>query len=196
MIPAQTNIRLIVGLGNPGEKYAGTRHNAGAWFVENLAREYHVHLKLEPKFHGQVAAIEVAGQKIWLLIPTTFMNASGQSVQAMLKFYQIDPPSILVAHDELDFPAGVTRIKQEGGHGGHNGLRDIIAHLHTGLFSRLRIGIGHPGDRNHVLEYVLNPPSKSDFEKISLSLQQAMNIVPDLVKGEIQKAIQQLHSEN
>jgi PTH1 family peptidyl-tRNA hydrolase len=194
LIPLETSIRLIVGLGNPGEKYAATRHNAGAWFVERLADAHQVKLKLEPKFHGQIGAVQITGQRVWLLLPTTFMNASGQSVRAFCQFYQIPPEAILVAHDELDFSPGVVRIKQEGGHGGHNGLRDIIAHLHTDHFSRLRIGIGHPGHRDQVLDYVLNNPSKKDYEEISQSFQQVIEVLPDLVEGDVQKAIRQLHS--
>ncbi len=190
-----TGIRLIVGLGNPGDKYDQTRHNAGAWFVEQLAAADHIQLQAEPKFQGKVGALTLVTQKVWLLLPTTFMNASGQSVRAMSQFYQIPPESILVAHDELDFPAGVVRLKQEGGHGGHNGLRDLIAHLQTDRFMRLRIGIGHPGHRSQVLDYVLNRPSKADFEKIMDGIQLAANVLPDLIAGQTQQAIQKLHDQ-
>ncbi len=194
MSEAQSSIRLIVGLGNPGEKYEHTRHNAGAWFVEALAAEWGVKLRLEAKFQGLVAPFNSAGHNGWLLLPTTFMNASGQSVRSISQFYQIPPEGILVAHDELDFPPGTVRLKEQGGHGGHNGLRDIMQHLKTDRFHRLRVGIGHPGDRNEVLNYVLNPPSKQDKMLIVDAIQQSFQVLPDLLVGDIQKAILKLHT--
>jgi len=190
----QTVIRLIVGLGNPGEEYTHTRHNAGAWFVEQLAAESSVKFLSENKFQGRVAAIQEAAHKCWLLLPNTFMNHSGQAVRAFSQFYQIAPEEILVAHDELDFPAGVVRLKQGGGHGGHNGLRDIIQNLQSDQFHRLRIGIGHPGNRNQVHDYVLNRPSKHDHTLILDAIQQALIVLPQFILGDTQKAIQQLHS--
>ncbi|HVV69694.1 MAG TPA: aminoacyl-tRNA hydrolase [Gammaproteobacteria bacterium] len=194
MSSAHSAIRLIVGLGNPGEKYVNTRHNAGAWFVEQLATEWGIKLLVETKFHGKAAPFSFQGQRGWLLLPTTFMNASGQSVRAFSQFYQIPPEAILVAHDELDFPAGTIRFKEQGGHGGHNGLRDIMQHLSTDRFNRLRIGIGHPGQRSEVLNYVLAPPSKQDKCLITEAIQQSFSILPELVTGDIQQAIQKLHT--
>lgn len=190
----QTAIRLIVGLGNPGEEYTHTRHNAGAWFVEQLAAESSVKFQSESKFQGRVAAIQPENHKCWLLLPNTFMNHSGQAVRAFSQFYQIAPEEILVAHDELDFPPGVVRLKQGGGHGGHNGLRDIIQNLQSDQFHRLRIGIGHPGDRSQVHDYVLSRPSKHDHTLILDAIQQAFIVLPEFVKGDIQKATQKLHS--
>ena len=154
---AQTkSIQLIVGLGNPGAQYEDTRHNAGFWFVEQLARAYGGSLQPEKKFFGYAARITIGGQDVRLLTPSTFMNRSGQAVNAIATFYKIPPQAILVAHDELDHPPGIGRLKQGGGHGGHNGLRDIISSLGNNKdFCRLRIGIGHPGNSKAVVNYVL-----------------------------------------
>lgn len=190
----ETPIQLVVGLGNPGKTYAETRHNAGAWLVIRLAELAGVDLKLEPKFHGHIALISADTHKFRLLIPTTFMNHSGQAVRAVAQFYQIPPEAILVAHDELDFPAGVARIKQDGGHGGHNGLRSIIEQLGAKNFHRARIGIGHPGHRSLVHDYVLSRPSSHDHNIIIDAIQQVINIMPALVSGQIQHAMQQLHT--
>lgn len=187
-------IQLFVGLGNPGEEYAATRHNAGVWFIEALCKEWGLSLQFEAKFHGTLASTVVAGHKVRLLVPTTFMNASGQAVRAVSQFYQIPPNAILVAHDELDFSPGTVRLKQEGGHGGHNGLRDIIQHLHTDHFNRLRIGIGHPGHRNLVHNYVLTRPGKSDQEHILNGITHSFSILDLLLKGDIQAAMTQLHT--
>ncbi len=188
-------IQLIVGLGNPGQRYANTRHNVGAWLVESLAKQHSAHLKLESKFKGQVARISLHDHDCWLLIPNTFMNLSGQAVKALADFYKIPAEAILVAHDELDFPAGVIRLKQGGGAGGHNGLKDILAQLHTPNFVRLRIGIGHPGDRDLVHDYVLNPPSKHETTLIETAIDNALTIMNDLAEGHLQKAMQTLHSK-
>ncbi len=189
-------IQLIVGLGNPGQRYANTRHNVGAWLVESLAKQHHAHLKIEPKFKGQAARITLHDHECWILIPNTFMNLSGQAVKALADFYKIPAEAILVAHDELDFPAGVIRLKQGGGAGGHNGLKDTIAQLHTPDFLRLRIGIGHPGDRDLVHDYVLNPPSKHENTLIETAIDNALSIMNDLAEGHLQKAMQTLHSKN
>lgn len=186
-------IKLIVGLGNPGSEYAKTRHNVGAWFVEKLAEESHQTLRNESKFFGEVTRIQLSGNPCYLLKPTTYMNESGQSIQAIAKFYKIKPEEILVAHDELDFPVGTVRIKESGGHGGHNGLRDTISHLHTNNFYRLRIGIGHPGNKDHVTPYVLGTPSRGDKELIMKSIDDALRVVPDLIVGESQRAMRWLH---
>jgi PTH1 family peptidyl-tRNA hydrolase len=183
-----------VGLGNPGEAYADTRHNVGAWFTQRLAEQDNAPLQTEPKFHGRTCLIQSDTHKIRLLIPTTFMNNSGRAVRAMAQFYQIPLESILVAHDELDFPAGIVRLKKDGGHGGHNGLRDIVQHLGPNFY-RLRIGIGHPGHSSQVSDYVLSRPSKEDYALITYAIEQAIRILPELVLGDAQKAMQQLHTD-
>ncbi len=187
------HIKLIVGLGNPGAEYANTRHNVGAWFIEQLAEQSQQTLRPENKFRGLFTSITVDGNKCYLLEPTTYMNESGQSVNAVAKFYKIEPNEILIAHDELDFPAGTVRIKETGGHGGHNGLRDIINHLHTKDFYRLRIGIGHPGHKDKVTPYVLGRPSNHDYELIQQSISESLSALPDLVSGDFNKAMRTLH---
>jgi PTH1 family peptidyl-tRNA hydrolase len=189
-------IKFIVGLGNPGAEYEKTRHNAGAWFVLNIAQQHHATLRHETKFQGFHCTTKINGEDCHLLIPTTFMNLSGQSVKAVASYYKISPDQILVAHDEIDLPAGDIRIKFDGGHGGHNGLRDIIRHLNTNQFHRLRIGVGHPGDSKLVHDYVLNPPKKSERELIDNALQNADRVLPLLVNGEISKAMQELHTKS
>lgn len=189
------SIKLIVGLGNPGANYEKTRHNAGAWLVETIAQQNHISFKPEPKFKGMVACHHHAGHDFRLLIPTTFMNLSGQSVRALADFYKIEPTEILVAHDELDLPVGTAKIKRGGGHGGHNGLRDIIAQLHTNDFYRLRIGIGHPGQRDLVHDYVLQKPNKSDQQQIDDAITSALIVIPDILSGHLEKAMQKLHTE-
>lgn len=189
-----TPIQLIVGLANPGKKYAETRHNAGAWFVEELAQNNHLTLSAEPKFHGLYSQIDLHGEKCHLLIPTTYMNLSGQAVQACAKFYKIKPEAILIAHDEIDLPPGIVRLKFDGGDGGHNGLKDIISHLHTKQFNRLRIGVGHPGNSKEVVDYVLNKPSKTERQLIDQALQKAVDALPLIIAGETAKAMQQLHT--
>lgn len=192
----QSRIQLIVGLGNPGQRYEATRHNAGALFVEMLAKAYGVSLQLQTKFQGRTGCLLLEGQACWLLIPEAYMNHSGQAVRAIAHFYRIPPEGILVAHDELDFPAGTLRLKQGGGHGGHNGLRDIIHQLHSNHFHRLRIGIGHPGHRDQVTDYVLSKPSKRDLELIQHSFESVSAILALILTGKFQQAIQQLHSSS
>lgn len=182
-----------MGLGNPGPDYEATRHNVGAWFVESLAKENALTLQADKKFQGRIARLQSKDQDCWLLIPTTFMNCCGLSVKMMAQFYKILPENILIAHDELDFSAGIVRLKMDGGHGGHNGLRDIIAHLSTRNFHRLRIGIGHPGHRDQVTDYVLSRPSRKDYDLIINAIDNAKMIMPEFLKGEFQKATQQLH---
>lgn len=187
-------IRLIVGLGNPGREYEATRHNAGFWWVDNLAVGKGVALAADKKFHGLAARSGAAGKEFWLLEPQTFMNRSGQGVAALAHFYKIAPEEILVAHDELDLPPGTARLKQGGGHGGHNGLKDIIAHLGTPNFWRLRLGIGHPGDRDEVVSYVLNAPRREERELIETALEKGLSVLPQLLAGEIQAAMLKLHT--
>jgi PTH1 family peptidyl-tRNA hydrolase len=187
-------IQLIVGLGNPGKQYENTRHNAGFWFVEEVARQYSVQFRPETKFLGQLARVQSSGLDFFLLKPTTFMNRSGQSIQAVAKFYKIPPENILVAHDELDLPVGTVRLKKGGGHGGHNGLRDTIAALGSKEFYRLRIGIDHPGDRNKVVDYVLSAPSKMQRQAIDDAIYEASRYVPEMVDGQFEKVMQALHT--
>lgn len=187
-------MKLIVGLGNPGPEYERTRHNAGAWFAEMLSEQSGQSLRLEVKFQGLYARMKLAHNDCHVLIPTTFMNHSGQSVAAVARFYKIEPENILVAHDELDLPTGSLRLKKGGGHAGHNGLRDIIAHLGTADFLRLRIGIGHPGHSSKVLNYVLGLPSKAEAQAIQDALISASAILPTLFRGNLAEAMQTLHS--
>lgn len=189
-------IQLLVGLGNPGQEFTATRHNAGAWWIEKLASDLNVTLRTETKFHGKVARITVSNHDSFLLLPDTFMNLSGQSVRAITQFYRIPPQAILIVHDELDFSAGVIRLKKGGGHGGHNGLRDIIQRLNSHDFYRLRLGIGHPGHRSQVHDYVLSPPSKHDYTLITDAIEQSMIILSELLQGNIEKAMQLLHTKN
>lgn len=189
-----SEIRLIVGLGNPGAEYQATRHNAGFWWVDEFARSHGVQFRDENKFHGQVARVQTHGQDIWLLKPQTFMNASGRAVVALALFYKILPDQILVVHDELDLPPGSAKLKLGGGHGGHNGLKDIIAHLGTRDFWRLRIGIGHPGERSEVVNFVLKPPRKEEQPLIDDALQRAQDVAPLIAEGKLQAAMLKLHS--
>jgi PTH1 family peptidyl-tRNA hydrolase len=190
-----TAIKLIVGLGNPGSEYRGTRHNAGADFSEALARVTGITLRAESRFFGLAGQLTLAGHELRLLIPTTFMNRSGKAVAAMATFYKIAPQQILVAHDELDIPPGSARFKRGGGHGGHNGLRDIIPALgNDNDFYRLRIGIGHPGHASRVTGYVLGAPSAEDRLRIDASISEAISALPLLLAGDEIKAMTRLHS--
>lgn len=190
-----TTIKLIVGLANPGNEYAATRHNAGAWFVDLLAERYHQSLKNEAKFFGYTARININGHDVRLLVPTTFMNLSGKAVQALATFYQIKPEEILVAHDELDLNPGIAKFKFGGSHGGHNGLKDIASKLGNNLnFYRLRIGIGHPGDKNKVVGYVLNKPSKPEQELIDKAIEESVRSVEILLSDGIESAMNHLHA--
>ncbi|MDX5364563.1 MAG: aminoacyl-tRNA hydrolase [Pseudazoarcus pumilus] len=174
-------VRLVVGLGNPGAEYTETRHNAGFWFCERLADELGVRFSPESRFHGLAANARNAGT--WLLMPQTFMNRSGQSVGALARFYRIQPEEILVVHDELDIPPGQLRLKFGGGLGGHNGLKDTSAHLGTNDYWRLRIGIGHPGDRNEVVNFVLKPPRREEREEIDTAMDRALGAWPLIAGG-------------
>jgi PTH1 family peptidyl-tRNA hydrolase len=190
-----TPVELIVGLGNPGLNYERTRHNAGADLVLELAKSLHVELKHESKFFGDTARVTLHGHDVRLLIPSTFMNLSGKSINALAKFYQIAPEAILVVHDELDKPPGEARFKKGGGHGGHNGLRDTIKCLGNNKeFARLRIGIGHPGNAKQVADYVLKKASPNDQQLIVNSIDDALRALPLAVAGEWEKAMLKLHS--
>ncbi|MGL4316869.1 MAG: aminoacyl-tRNA hydrolase [Pseudomonas sp.] len=191
-----TAIQLIVGLGNPGPEYDQTRHNAGALFVERLADRERVSLSLDKKYFGLVGKFNHQGRDVRLLIPTTFMNRSGQAVAALANFFRIAPEAILVAHDELDMPPGVAKLKQGGGHGGHNGLRDIIAQLgNQNSFHRLRLGIGHPGHASMVSNFVLGRAPRSEQELLDASIDFALGVLPEMLAGEWTKAMHKLHSQ-
>ncbi|OOF81771.1 aminoacyl-tRNA hydrolase [Rodentibacter caecimuris] len=190
-----SEIKLIVGLGNPGDKYAETRHNAGEWLVERLAHRFNTTLNPDNKFFGKTARTLGNGKEVRLLIPTTFMNLSGKSVGTLAGFYRIKPEEILVIHDELDLPPGVAKLKQGGGHGGHNGLKDIVAQLgNSNNFYRLRLGIGHPGHRDLVASYVLNKPSPTERNALEKALDEATDCVEMIFKDGIVKATNRLNS--
>ncbi len=189
------DLKVIVGLGNPGPKYTETRHNAGFWFIEQVARKYSATFRPEKKFHGEVAKISLQGKDIWLLKPDTFMNRSGLAVQSLLSFYRITAEQLLVAHDEIDLPPGTAKLKTGGGHGGHNGLRDIISQLGTKDFHRLRIGVGHPGSKEQVVDYVLHNASRDERILIDRDIDDAVGVMPELASGALEQAMQKLHSK-
>ena len=189
------NIKLIVGLGNIGTEYEHTRHNAGFWFADELAAQWKTAFRPEKKFHGEAARAARPEGDIWLLKPSTYMNLSGDAVAALARFYKIRPDEILVVHDELDIPCGQIRFKLGGGNGGHNGLKDIQAKLGTADFYRLRLGIGHPGDRNLVVGYVLNKPSTAERELIDQSITKSLKAMPDIMAGRQEEAVRFLHSK-
>jgi PTH1 family peptidyl-tRNA hydrolase len=189
------NIQLIVGLGNPGPNYEATRHNAGFWWVDQVCEQLGARLTQEAKFFGQAGKARSGSSDVWLLKPATFMNRSGQSVAALANFYRIPPEAILVVHDELDLPPGTAKIKKGGGNGGHNGLKDISAHLGTQDYWRLRLGIGHPGDRNAVVNYVLHTPSKDEMQLIEESVDASVALLPMLIEGQMEAAMMRLHTK-
>ena len=188
------SIKLIVGLGNIGTEYEYTRHNAGFWLIDELAKQWNVSLREEKKFFGDVARARYHGEDIWLLKPNTYMNLSGKAVGALAQFYKIQSNEILVVHDELDIGCGKIRFKLGGGNGGHNGLKDIQAKLGTPDFYRLRLGIGHPGDRNLVVSYVLNKPSAAERDLINQSIDKSLNALPNILDGKLDDAMRFLHS--
>lgn len=190
------SVSLIVGLGNPGPQYQGTRHNAGFWFLDALLRDYPCALRPESKFKGQACRVVIQGHELWLLRPDTFMNLSGQAAGALAGFFKIAPECILVAHDELDLPPGQVRLKRGGGHGGHNGLRSLIEHLGSREFARLRIGIGHPGHKDRVHDYVLSKPSADDRDAIQRAVDEAVATLPLIVAGEFARAMNVLHTQS
>lgn len=188
-------LELIVGLGNPGPQHDSNRHNAGVIFLHHLAKAYGGSLRGESKFFGEFGSINIDGRTVRLLFPTTFMNRSGKSVAAVCNFYKIDPANMLVAYDEIDFEVGVTRFKQGGGHGGHNGMRDIINALGGNRdFYRLRIGVGHPGHKSMVANYVLSDPSRSEAEVIMGDIESAISVMPKAVNGDWEAAMRLLHT--
>lgn len=191
-------IRLVVGLGNPGKDYERTRHNAGSWLVERFASSSGIAFRKDPKFQALVGRVEGADAGpagAWLLLPQSFMNASGRPVQMLAGFFKLKPDEILVVHDELDFPPGTAKMKQGGGIAGHNGLKDISQRLASHDYWRLRIGIGHPGDKDVVADYVLQKPSAGDRAAIDATIEKAIALLPQILSGDLQGAMQKLHTE-
>lgn len=188
-------IRALVGLGNPGPEYAGQRHNVGFWLADGLARAAGEDFREQRKLKAWEARIALAGEPLWLLKPATFMNRSGEAVQAFASFYKLTPADLLVVHDDLDLPPGTVRLKRGGGHGGHNGLRDITRAIGPD-FARLRLGIGHPGDKNRVLGYVLAPPTREQVQAMAAGLERAVRGLEILLADGWDKAMQYLHTEN
>ncbi len=191
---SQSPLKLIVGLGNPGEKYAKTRHNAGFLFLDELCRQLGLDLKADKHCFGRSAKVVIAGQEVRLLAPDTYMNLSGQAVNAATQYYKIAMSEVLIAHDELDLDAGVARLKLNGGHGGNNGLRDIIQKCATRDFARLRIGIGHPGVGRDVSSYVLKPANKADQQNIDNAVAESLRVIDLIVQGEYPRAMNELHT--
>ncbi len=187
-------IKLLVGLGNPGSEYEGTRHNAGFGWADSAARELKLSLAMDRSYHGQVARGQVRGQTVWLLKPQTFMNLSGKSVAALARFFKIQSAEILVAHDELDLPPGQVKLKFGGGHAGQNGLRDIHAQLGSSEYWRLRIGIGHPGDKSEVSNWVLGKPSPDQRTAMEDAVARSIQALPLLLEGEMETATQRIHT--
>ena len=187
--------KLIVGLGNPGAEYERTRHNAGYWFVDELLRRHGGSWRRESRHQSELARSRIADVELWLQKPLTFMNGSGAAVASVARFHRIEPAEILVVHDEIDLPPGAARLKQGGGHGGHNGLRDVIAHLGAD-FWRLRLGVGHPGSKDEVIDYVLQRPRAEERSLIDAALTSALDVVPELLCAGAQKAMQTLHTRD
>ena len=189
-------IRLITGLGNPGPGYYATRHNAGFWFVDTLAGRFNLSFRAEAKFNAEICRLTTPEQECWLCKPATYMNESGHAVQSISGFYRIPLGQILIVHDDIDLEAGSIRLKQGGGHGGHNGLRDIIRQTGDNSFVRLRIGVGHPGSRELVTPYVLGQPDADDLALILTAINSSMEIITLLLEGSLQKVMNRLHKKN
>lgn len=188
------SIKLIVGLANPGAEYAQTRHNAGEWFIDALMQHVPETLKTESKFFAQHAQTTLHEKAVRIAVPTTYMNESGRAVASLALFYKVTPEEILIVHDDLDLDAGVARLKLGGGHGGHNGLRNIIQALNSPNFHRLRLGIGHPGHRDDVVDFVLKRPTAEDRRLIDDAITRALNVMPTIMKDDIQAAMKTLHT--
>lgn len=187
-------IRLIVGLGNPGPDYARTRHNAGFWFIDTLAEMLGARFSVDTKVFGETAQASMGGHTLRLLKPATFMNLSGKSVTAALRYWKIEPEQALLAHDELDLPPGTARLKFDGGHGGQNGLRDTMGLLGHGRFHRLRVGIGHPGHKDRVTPWVLGRPPGEDETLIHRAIDDALDVIPLAIEGDLNEAMKRLHT--
>ena len=188
-------VKLIVGLGNPGPEHLLTRHNAGFWFVDALAEQNALRFRRESRFHAAVCRLTTSFADCFLCKPASFMNQSGMAVQAIASFYKIVPEEMLVVHDEIDLPPGIIRLKRGGGHGGHNGLRDIIEALGNNSFNRLRIGVGHPGTSDQVVDHVLNRATASEEELIMQGITSALDLIPQILAGELQKVMNKLHKK-
>lgn len=186
-------IRMVVGLGNPGSEHAQDRHNVGFWFVDELARRHGGFFKSERKFDGEVCRVSIGGNELWMLKPDTYMNRSGLAVTKLATYYKITPEQILVVHDELDLDVGVARIKKAGGHGGHNGLRSVIAHMGKDFY-RLRLGIGHPGNKEDVINFVLNRPGLKEQELLEKAVEESADVMPTLLGEGDERAMTRLHS--
>ena len=196
MTPAKARIELIVGLGNPGNKYVDTRHNAGFWFLDALAGKYSARFSLQSRFNAELAKFSFAGRDVRLLKPQTFMNLSGDAVGAAARYFKVPSESILVVYDEIDLPPGTVRLKNNGGHGGHNGMRDIIAKLSSKDFWRLRIGVGHPGSKDQVVNYVLHRAGADEQKLINESLDQSLAESDLFLNGELERAMHTLHTKS
>ncbi|HEX5962000.1 MAG TPA: aminoacyl-tRNA hydrolase [Rhodanobacteraceae bacterium] len=190
-----SGIRLIAGLGNPGAEYLRNRHNAGFWFVDTLASGAGERFVAEKRVHAGACRVQVGSEVVRVVKPGTFMNESGRAVVAALNYWKLAPDELLVVHDDLDLPPGTARLKFDGGHGGQNGVRDVIAQLGHGCFHRLRIGIGHPGDRGRVTPWVLGNPSAADEDAMLGSIARALDVLPLLVAGDFNEAMKRLHTE-
>ena len=188
-------IRIIAGLGNPESQYERTLHNAGFWFADALARKFGGHYRFEKKFDAEICRVKIHGEDVWLVKPQSYMNHSGPPVRGMLEYYRLQPAELLVAHDEIDLPPGTVRIKEGGGHGGHNGLRDIIRHCGAD-FLRLRLGVGHPGEKDKVTNYVLKPGAADVETAIERNIDDAIGVLPELVDGNINAAMKKLHTQD
>lgn len=187
-------LRLIIGLGNPGPDYARTRHNAGFWWIDALAEKLGARFGVDSKLQAESAKVVIGGEQVMLLRPMTFMNHSGRAVAAALRYWKIEPEQMLVAHDELDLPTGTARLKFDGGHGGQNGLRDIVALLGHGKFHRLRLGIGHPGHKDKVTPWVLGRPGRDDEAALLRAIDEALEVLPLAVAGDFNEAMKRLHT--
>jgi PTH1 family peptidyl-tRNA hydrolase len=188
-------IRIIAGLGNPEDRYERTLHNAGFWFVDALARKFGGHFRYEKKFDAEICRVKVHGEDVWLAKPQSYMNHSGPPVRGMLDYYRLKPAELLVAHDEIDLQPGIVRLKEGGGHGGHNGIRDVIRHCGAD-FVRLRLGVGHPGEKDKVTSYVLKPGASDVESAIERNIDDAIGVLPELVDGNINAAMKKLHTQD
>ena len=191
-----TSLKLIAGLGNPGSKYSKTRHNAGFWFLDELAAKYHCQFSRQAKFHGELSRLVWERGECYLFKPDVFMNESGRAVQAVAHYYSIEPDATLIVHDDIDLAPGTVRLKRGGGHGGHNGLRDIINQLGSSDFWRLRIGVGHPGHKDRVVDAVLGKPTAEERHLVDAVITQVLQTMPLIFNGEFQKAMNELHTSN
>lgn len=189
------NFKLLVGLGNPTREYERTRHNVGFRFLDAVAATFRASFAQEPGFHGELARTEIRGEPVYLLKPLTYMNRSGLAVGTVARYFRVVPSAILVAHDDLDLQPGIARLKFDGGHGGHNGLRDIAVHLGTTAFHRLRFGIGHPGNRSAVIRYVLETPTQTQDQLVSQAIERAVQLLPELTAGRLDAAMKALHTK-